>query len=186
MRRTTGALAVLGVLLAGWTVLRAQTAAPAAVAPPDIMPALLEEVRGLRAALEQMSSAGARVQLALGRLQLQEARMNTIIKRADDARTRLAGLQREQAGLEQQLKGFESELREARTRATGAPEGPSAEQLAGIVQHHKQQLALHNAEVQRVAAEEAGYAAEVSSEQARWIELNQRLEDLERALRPLR
>ena len=58
MRRTAGALAVSGVLLAGWTVLRAQTPYPAGPASPDIMPALLEEVRGLRAALEQMTSAG--------------------------------------------------------------------------------------------------------------------------------
>jgi hypothetical protein len=40
--------------------------------------------------------------------------------------------------------------------------------------------------VQRVAAEEATYAAEVVTEQVRWTEFNQRLEDLERALRPLK
>src|SRR3972149_2796185 len=33
----------------------------------DVLPALLTEVRGLRAAIEQMASAGPRVQLALGR-----------------------------------------------------------------------------------------------------------------------
>ena len=47
------------------------------------MPALLTEVRGLRVAMEQMTSAGARVQLALGRLQLQESRLNSG-KRAPD------------------------------------------------------------------------------------------------------
>jgi chromosome segregation ATPase len=149
------------------------------------MPALLEEVRGLRLALEQMSTAGPRVQLALGRLQLQEARMNTTINRAVDARTRLAQMQREQTEIQQQLRGFESELKEAGARASNA-EGPTAEQMAGMVEHHKQRLAIHNAEVQRVAAEEAMYAAEVVTEQTRWTELNQRLEDLERAFRPLK
>ena len=46
---------------------------PGASQSGDIMPALLQEVRGLRVAMEQMTSAGARVQLALGRLQLQES-----------------------------------------------------------------------------------------------------------------
>ena len=39
------------------------------------MPALLQEVRGLRAAIEQMTASASRVQLALGRLQLQEQRL---------------------------------------------------------------------------------------------------------------
>jgi hypothetical protein len=37
---------------------------------PDVLSALLVEVRGLRAAMEQLGAAGPRVQLALGRLQL--------------------------------------------------------------------------------------------------------------------
>ena len=49
------------------------------------MPELLAEVRGLRAAIEQMTSSASRVQLALGRLQLQEPRLNA-------ANGRLAGI----------------------------------------------------------------------------------------------
>ena len=41
-------------------------------------------------------------------------------------------------------------------------------------------------ELQRLTAEESTYATEVANEQARWTEFNQRLEDLERALRPLK
>jgi hypothetical protein len=40
--------------------------------------------------------------------------------------------------------------------------------------------------VQRLVAEEAMVAQEMSAEQTRWTEFNQRLEDLERALRPLK
>jgi chromosome segregation ATPase len=184
MARTTGALTIAVMLLAGWTVARGQAQAPAGRDSTDIMPALLEEVRGLRSAMEQMSSAGPRVQLALGRLQLQEQRINTSIKRAEDARNRLAQLQREQAELQQQLRAFESEHKANASRANG--EGPNGEQFAGLIEHHKQQLASHSAELQRVAAEEAAYATEVATEQARWTEINQRLEDLERALRPLK
>ena len=52
---------------------------------PDVLPALLTEVRGLRAAMEKMAAAGPRVQLALGRVQLQEQRISNAIRRLDAA-----------------------------------------------------------------------------------------------------
>ena len=61
---------------------------------PGILPSLLVEVRGLRAAIEQMASAGPRVQLALGRLQLQEQRLNTLLMKLDGIREKLAMSQR--------------------------------------------------------------------------------------------
>ena len=75
MTRTTAGLGAVLLSIAGLTVVRAQTQGTADPGPRDIMPALLQEVRGLRVAMEQMTSAGARVQLALGRLQLQESRL---------------------------------------------------------------------------------------------------------------
>ena len=46
----------------------------------DVLPALLTEVKGLRAAMEQLASANAQAQLLVGRLQLQETRMNGMIR----------------------------------------------------------------------------------------------------------
>jgi hypothetical protein len=46
----------------------------------------------------------------------------------------------------------------------------------------KQDLARATAEIQRLQTEESEAAAQVSSEQARWAEINQRLEELDRAL----
>ena len=43
-----------------------------------------------------------------------------------------------------------------------------------------------NAEVQRLTIQENALANDVSTEQARWSDLNQRLEDLERSLRPVK
>lgn len=186
MRRTAAGVAVFGVLLAGWTVLRAQ--APGTPGAPDIMPALLEEVRGLRAALEQMSSAGARVQLALGRLQLQEARMNTSIKRLDDVRTRLTEALKQQAELQRRFTGLEDALKGSSRGATpsGNNDGPPREELEHMHKVLRWELATATTEVQRLTAEESTYATDVANEQARWIEFNQRLEDLERTLRPLK
>lgn len=182
MRRTVGLVAVSGVLLAGWTVLRAQTAAPAPPAQPDIMPALLEEVRGLRTALEQMTSAGPRVQLALGRLQLQEQRLNGAIRRLDEIRTRLAEVQRQQADMQQQVASLDRSLKEGNRPA----DAPPREEIEHILDVRRRELAQTSTEVQRLIAEESTCATEVTNEQARWTEFNQRLEDLERALRPLK
>jgi chromosome segregation ATPase len=185
MRRTAGLIAVSGVLLAGWTALRAQPAPPAAPAQSDIMPALLEEVRGLRAALEQMSSAGPRVQLALGRLQLQEQRLGGTIKRLEEVRARLADVQRQQADMQQQVASLDLALKEGPRGLSGA-DGPPREEIEHVLVARRRELAQINTEVQRLNVEESALATDVTNEQARWTEFNQRLEDLERALRPLK
>src|SRR5688500_4578503 len=72
---------------------------PAAPRQPDanhaVVVALLVEVKGLRPAMEQMASAGPRVQLFASRLQLQETRINNMIRRLDTVRDRMAEAQRE-------------------------------------------------------------------------------------------
>ena len=88
----------------------------------DILPALLVEVRGLRAAMEQMASSGPRVQLALGRLQLQEQRVNNLLRRLETARASLAAAQREDENARQRIASIEEVLKsavlpEARSRA---------------------------------------------------------------------
>jgi hypothetical protein len=46
----------------------------------------------------------------------------------------------------------------------------------------KQTVAAASLEVQRLTAEESTIAGEIASEQARWSDFNQKLEELERAL----
>ena len=57
----------------------------------DTLGALLVEVRGFRSAIEQMASVGPSIELAMGRLQLQEQRINTLVRRGDVVRDALAG-----------------------------------------------------------------------------------------------
>ena len=89
-------VAILGVILAA-IVLGGGWRPTAAQAPrnEDVLPALLTEVRGLRAAMEQLASANAQSQLLVGRLQLQETRMNGMIRRLDTVRDNLAAAERE-------------------------------------------------------------------------------------------
>jgi hypothetical protein len=141
----------------------------------DILPALLAEVKGLRAAMEQMSSAGPRVQLFVGRLQLQETRMNGMIRRLDTVRDTLASSRRELEG----FKGAQKMMEGGDERQEpGAPKENFGPILAGMMK----QAAAAQANVDRLAAEEAQLTQELTVEQARWIDINQRLDELERAL----
>ena len=89
---------IAAALVAAAANLSGQSTAPTA-RPPDageqVLNALLIEVRGLRAAMEQMASAGPRVQLFASRLQLQETRINNMIRRLDTVRDRIGEAQQE-------------------------------------------------------------------------------------------
>ena len=58
---------------------------------PATVDDLLAEMRGLRADLNQSSTASVRAQLLVGRLQLQEVRINTLGRDLTDIRQRLTG-----------------------------------------------------------------------------------------------
>ena len=118
----------------------------------DVLPALLVEVRGLRAAMEQMASSGPRVQLALGRLQLQEQRVNNLLRRLEAARASLAGAQRD----EEQFRQILGQLEETSKTGLDPVQRGQAEQELAMV---KQRNAGAAAEVQRLQVEESGHRA---------------------------
>jgi predicted nucleic acid-binding Zn-ribbon protein len=164
--------AVLGsATLLGGPVGRAQATAT----PPEVLAALLVEVRGLRAAMEQMASAGPRVQLALGRLQLQEQRVNTLVRRLEEIRASLTQARKEHDAVMEQMTRYERASRE-----TAEPE--VRRDLEDQVKGFKAAAARANLEVQRLQNDEASLVQDISAEQGRWTELNQRLETLERSL----
>jgi hypothetical protein len=142
----------------------------------DLLPALLAEVKGLRAAMEQMASAGPRVQLFVSRLQLQEGRISGMVRRLDTVRDNLAGARQTLDHLKGAEKMFESE---SGVRRSG---GPPQEDLAPMVAGMKKEVAAAQVNVDRLVAEEAQLTQDVTAEQARWVEINQRLDELERAL----
>ena len=172
MQLTTRAAAVLstGLVLAavvgGW-----RPAAAQAVRSDDVLPALLVEVKGLRAAMEQMAGSSARAQVLIGRLQLQEGRIAGMIRRLDTVRDELAGAKRQY----EQLAGSVKFLNDK------SPSDPGGEP-EGVLDGLKSQLTAAKANVERLAAEEAQLTNDVAAEQARWIDINQRLDELERSL----
>lgn len=169
------------LLLGGAVGLVAMTGKIAAQSnrPPssdDVLPALLMEVRGLRAAMEQMASAGPRVQLALGRLQLQEQRINTMLRRVESVRDALSGAEREAATIQERARNAERAI----AGANGTAE--DREQTARMLPSLKREAAAAGAEVQRLQAEEAHLQQQIATEQGRWSDINHALEELERAL----
>ncbi len=118
LRASLGPQALRTILLTTFLVSGAWLAASRdgraqSTTPPDVLAALLVEVRGLRAAMEQMASAGPRVQLALGRLQLQEQRVNTMVRRLEEVKASLVQAQKRMEAVTDQLAGLERASREA-------------------------------------------------------------------------
>ena len=169
--RTLGVMALAAAAAAGGS------AATQGASSPDVLNALLVEVRGLRSAMETMASAGPRIELALGRLQLQEQRVNNLLRRHTEVRERLAGAER----------GGETFAREAEALQQRLSRGDFEEKDRRSVQAQiadaKERYAQSIADLQRLRAEENDVAQLVTLEQGRWTEINQRLEDLERALK---
>jgi chromosome segregation ATPase len=167
-----GMIALIAVVL---TLAIGRASGQGTATDADVLSSLLVEVRGLRAAMEQLASAGPRVQLALGRLQLQEQRLNTMLRRLDEIRERLAGSESAAAQRNDELK----RMQEAAQTVTDPVERRAMEMQA---QEIKTAIERGARDLQRLRAEEADLANSVAAEQARWIDINQRLEDLERTL----
>lgn len=179
MRWSSVALAGFIMLVADLAVSTSasqSTARQSAAPHEDVLPALLTEVRGLRAAMEQMASAGPRVQLALGRVQLQEQRVNNLLRRVEDGRTHLAETQRKYDQMQQELRGIEGMIRDPR------PEGPPVAELQNMQRGTEREVARLAADVQRLTAESAAMDVDLATEQGRWMDLNQRMEALEQSL----
>ena len=141
----------------------------------DVLPALLAEVRGLRAAMEQMASAGPRVQLFVSRLQLQEGRMAAMIRRLDTLRDGLSTAQRDAEAAQEAIKRLES------PETSGISQVPR-EEIAQMLAHSRRELTDRKAAIVRLSAEETQLAQDLAVEQGRWTDINQRLDDLERSL----
>ena len=169
-------IGVVGLVVVGSAGLGLATrvAAQGTRADQDVLPALLVEVRGLRAAMEQMASAGPQVQLALGRLQLQEQRVNNLVRRMEGIQNELTSAVQESDKVREELARMENGLKMA--------SGEERVQLEAIMPQLKAAHARAVGRVQRLQTEEAGLNQELATEQGRWTEINHRMEELERAL----
>ena len=142
----------------------------------DVMGTLLVEVRALRGAIEQMTSASARVQLAVGRLQIQEQRFNTLSRQLFELRQTLSRTEREQSQQEAQLADLEAILPQ-----TSDPGERQA--IAERIREMKGGVAASRNSLSGLRLEESELSVAVAAEEGRWSDLNQQLDAIDQTLR---
>lgn len=144
-------------------------------ASTDVLGALLVELRGLRVAMEQMASAGPRIQLALGRLQLQEQRVNNVLRRHTEVREQLASTEHAAAEVARRVEELQMALQ-------NISDENERKGLQNMMAETKRQHGTLSVDLHRLRTEELEAAQLLAAEQARWTEINQRVEELERTL----
>ena len=170
MTKQVQMLALALLLAAAGAALGAQVATtqPSSSANPD---ALLAEVRAIRTDLANAASASIRTQLLVARLQLQEQRINTVARQLSDVQSQLAGTN---------LAPRTSRVRQLETMLRGSL---SQEERASAEQEMAE-LKISMEEAQRRADglqnQEATLSNAFSAEQSRWLELSERLDQIER------
>jgi len=161
---------ILALTIGSWFVpARAQTRSE------DVLPALLVEVKGLRAAMEQLASVNAQSQLLIGRLQLQEGRINATVRRLDTVRDALRNARGDLEEAQAMLKALENPDKK--------PEGLAAIATMFMKPEDAQRsVASKQAAVARLEQEELQLNQQIAVDQASWTEISRRLEELERSL----
>ena len=145
-----------------------------ATTPNDAVLALTAEVRALRNELSQLVNASVRSQLIVTRIQLQEQRLMHLDRQRADVAAKLGDTEKSQAVLAAQVKQFES---------PGA-QVPAEQRrdMEGMVGMLRGQLQAGQATQAALRAEHDSLLNALSTEQSRWSDFNNRLDELERSL----
>jgi hypothetical protein len=171
-----GATVVIGFMVTvfAWT--------PSAQAPSAVSPTtdsdLLVEIRGLRSDLNHALGANIRAQLLVGRLQLQEQRINVLSGQLAEVRRGLVAVEAGQVTPATEVQRMEETLR------VGSLPAGAERDVERMISQFKAQLTQAQREEQRLRTEEAELAAQVDAELSRWTVFNERLDDIERTLPP--
>jgi uncharacterized coiled-coil protein SlyX len=169
MRLAIAVIVTMGTL-APWHAF-AQTA-PAV--QRDVLAELLVEVRGLRQAMERASTVGARIQLLVARVQLQEQRIAESSRRLVAVRDELSKIDTQFSGVLANLKNFE--------KAGNSLPAEERDQMQHMIEAWKTQMAGFDKRKQDLANEESLLLQQVSADQGRWSDVNAQLDDIEGTL----
>ena len=146
-------------------------------ATPDPIAALLAEVHALRLTMEQSATITPRVQLTLARLNIEEQRIGQLAAQVDQVRRELTVASLEAQKLADQLPEIEKGLQSPDEKVR---RGYEYEQASV-----KQKMAAQARLEEQLRTRENEAAQALSTEQSRWMDLNARLDDLERLLGPV-
>ena len=174
--RSVSALAIVAVIMA-LAATYSVKASPQTGQVQDPMTALLAEVHGLRLAMEQSTTVGPRVQLTLARLNIEEQRLTLLAAQLDQVRRELNA-----AALESQK--FSDRIPEIEKSIQMAPDDRTRRMSEGELVVIKREANARSRQEQQLRTRENEAAQALSTEQARWMDVNARLDELERLLGP--
>jgi len=166
-RTMTRAIFVLWIISAA----QAQTQAPAA----PTLEKLLAEVHQLRVALERSAQIAPRIQIAVERLKLQQEKAARTAQQLDEVRRDLDRRRSEQTGIQQRVQALES-------RAGQAVDPGQRRDLEEVVKMSKLEAEQIEKALQQTQARDGELSGQLQTEQSRLMELNDRLDQIERAL----
>jgi chromosome segregation ATPase len=150
-------------------------AAQSAESGEKVTQALIAEIQQLRLAIERSTLLGARTQLAINQLQLQETAMARASQQVNDAR-------REGAALSGQRNRVAESIRETEQRRLSPEWASRKEELEHNLKSMKAELEQLNATETIRAAREGEVTAQLQAAQAQIAESRARISEMERAL----
>ena len=158
-----------------WLVLFAGPCAVAQSNNDATLQALLVEVRQLRLALERSAVLTPKIQMTLQRMQFQQEALGRVSRELESVRSQLSST----AGEEAKAGTFISDLE---NRILQEQDAARRKQLETELKIAKSATEQQSATATQLRAREAELAGRLATEQAKWDELNDRLNAIERAL----
>jgi len=171
-------LVLIALVCAALVAIAARTigAAPPTAPPQDVLASLLTEVHELRLAMERSATVAPRVQLTLARLNIQEQR--TVV-----LSTQLDRIREEQAHAFLETKKLTGELEDVQKALQTTIADPGQRRGYEFEERGlKRKLAQRAVADDQLRTRETEAAQLLSAEQARWIDLNAKLDELERLI----
>ena len=143
-------------------------------AEPDqrVQQALISEIQQLRMAIERSTLLGARTQLAVSQLQLQETAIARLTQQLNEVRLSAPSIARRRAEAEAQLKKLEQVT----------PGHPEYEQAKEVLPHLKFELEEATVQEQNRSAREGELASQLQAAQNQIADSRSRIAEMERAL----
>ncbi len=148
------------------------------VKEPDALQALLIEVHQLRQDIESVTVASQRVQIALYQLQMQDGAVARSTQRLDSVRSKCSAADENRLRTAADIQRFESVV------LTTLPEA-EAEVVKQRLTELKSHVEAQNAEVQTCQAGEAEASTQLRTDQAKLLDLQDRIARLDKALEQL-
>src|SRR5579872_6912601 len=159
------------VLLCLCSAARAQAPSP----EPQTLQTLLTEVRQLRLAIERSNQIGPRIQIAVERLKLQQEQVARVARQLDDLRRDLDKSRSEQGRAQQRVQALDSQ-------ATQAADPVQRKDMEDVSKELKLEAEQAEKSLQQLQVREGELASRLQAEQGKLAELNDHLDQVERAL----